>query len=113
MAGVWSYSPQEIMAETLVGNVTQDRVSLQSAIVGRSTALVARTWRLRYTVVTTSQCTSMAAFFVANQGAFQEFQFRNPNDSVLYRARFDSTMVIEYFTPGFLRFGEIQIIQVL
>src|SRR5207253_10002386 len=100
------------MSEALTAETYGVSPSLGSRLVGRQTTVMQRGWRLRYSVVTTAECNSMAAFFTARRGAFDEFMFHNPNDGELYRARFDTGMSIDYFTPGYLRFGEIVMAQI-
>lgn len=105
MAGVWSFSPQEAVAETLTADVRLTTVSPQAEVSGRATGNVTRAFRLRYTAVSTAEASSMAAFFDAQQGTFQSFTLISPVDQRSYAVRFDVGMKPQLFFADRLRQG--------
>lgn len=110
---VWSYSPQEVVTETLAVPTRVTEVSPGAMVAGQVTTNFIRSWRLRYTIVDTAQCTSMAAFFTGQGGPFQAFDYWSVGDQQTHRARFDSGMSIDLFDPGLLRFGEIVLVSLV
>jgi len=106
---VWSYSPQDVLAETIAVDTTVTQVSPGSAIAGQKTPTIVRAWQLRYSLVDTATVRSMAAFFTTQQGPFTAFDFFNPNTLTTHRVRFDSGMAIDLFAPGFVRGGDVRL----
>lgn len=104
---VWSYTPQEVLFETIVMPVRTAPVAPGTFVHGRVTDNFTREVRLRYVVTDSIACGSMAAFFDTQNGPAYAFDWRNPNDEVLYRVRFGSEMRVEMFQPGLLRTGEV------
>lgn len=104
---LWAFSaaPQDVLAETLTAFPTVTLVGPQSDLVGRWVDDVTRGFRLRYTTVTSDIASQMGAFFRDRRGAFEAFDFINPNDGRAYLVRFDSDLQIEYFTPAYFRTG--------
>lgn len=103
MTAVWSFVPQEQFTESLLSDVTQVQVSPLKDWVGTITDGSLRSFELRYTVVTSAIVKNMAQFFTDRRGAYDPFQFRNPNDDQDYIVRFDTDLRPEHFAPGFFR----------
>jgi len=102
---IWSYAPQEILAETLTADLRLITLTPQAEVSGRITTNLRRAWRLRYTAVTTAECASMAAFYATQQGAYLPFTFISPNDQRSYQVRFDAAFIPELFQPDLLALG--------
>lgn len=106
---VWSYTPQEVMTETLLTGTRVNEVSPTMDVMGSDSKTMIRGWRLRYTLVDSVTVNSMRAFFQTQAGPWLAFQFFNPNDRSLHSARFDSGMSIDLFQPGLHRMTEISL----
>ncbi|HSE47083.1 MAG TPA: hypothetical protein VLA89_17325 [Gemmatimonadales bacterium] len=104
---IWSYTPQQTLTETLTLPVQLERLSPRSDVTGYLVNTTTGQIRLRYSIVETAQCTSMAALFIASQGPFKALQLYNPQDDAVHTVRFDSTMTLELFQPGYLRTNDI------
>lgn len=104
---VWSYSPQEILGETIATATHVTQVSPASAIAGQPTTNVTRAFHLRYSLVDTATVASMAAFFTTQQGPLLAFDYFHIGDRQTYRVRFDSALTMDLFQPGWLRTGDI------
>jgi phage-related protein len=108
---VWSYQPQNVMTETLRVGTRVTYVG-GSAITGTQTENVARTWNLQYSLVTTAEAGSMAAFYVAQGGPWVAFDWTNPNDAASHRVRFDSGLDLALFQPALLRTTGLTFVEV-
>lgn len=105
MPPIWSYTPQGILAETLTADVRRVTLSPQAEISGQVTPALMRSWRLRYTAISTAECSSMAAFYAAQQGSYLPFTFISPNDQRSYEVRFAAAFVSELFQADRLALG--------
>jgi hypothetical protein len=102
----WPYPPQGVFEERLGAAAIVADVGPRATITGRVTEDLVRLFRLRYTVVTTGQADRMWDFYRARHGAFQPFDFINPNDGAVYFVRFANPgLDFENFLPGFWRGG--------
>jgi len=102
---IWSYVAQQVLGETLTADVRVTAVSPQAEVSGRPSMNFLRSFRLRYTAVTTAEAASMAAFFAAQQGAFQAFTLISPNDQRSYQVRFDTALRPAHFQANLLQSG--------
>jgi hypothetical protein len=110
---VWSYTPQEVLTETIGVDTHATQVSPASAVTGQHTAAIVRGYRLRYAVRDASEVGSMLAFLDAQQGPFRAFDFWHPLEQRLIRVRFDSGITAELFSPGLARTAEIGLVTVV
>jgi hypothetical protein len=105
---VWSYTPQEQFAETLVTATTVTHVTPASAVAGQPTAEHQRLFRLRYSLVDTATVNSMAAFYEAQNGSWLAFDAHL--FGVTHRVRFDEAMTVELFQPGLARMADVVLV---
>lgn len=104
---VWSYVPQEAMAEALTTYAPVSTAGLQAEYPTVGPRAFIRSFHLRYVTVTSDDAQGMAEFFLDRRGAFEPFDWVSPNDGATYHVRFGSAMRLEHFAPGFLRTGEV------
>jgi hypothetical protein len=107
---VWSYSPQDILTETVQVGTHVTQVSPASAVTGQHTDNHTRSFRLRYSLVDTATVNSMAAFFTGQQGPWLAFDYWHVGDAKTYRVRFDDAMTLELFQPGLLRIADVTLV---
>jgi len=98
---VWTFRPQQVYAETMVFPARINNVTLAKGVVGLDDFTAVRQFRLQYGPVTSDSALAMRTFFLDRSGPYEPFDFVNPNDSLIYRVRFASTMKLELFTPSF------------
>src|SRR5437899_3336493 len=97
---LWAFVPQDVLVETLEAAGTIVPVGPQSVVTGRATGEFIRAFDLRYSIVTSEDCRAMTRFFIGQRGAWQPFDFVNPNDQRAYRVRFDPSVSVDLFTPA-------------
>src|SRR5690349_8431359 len=102
---VWSYTPQELLTETLGVDTHATQVSPASAVAGQHTSTTVKGWRLHASVRDATEVGSMLAFFTAMDGPLRAFDFWHPLEQRTYRVRFDSAMTAELFQPALARVG--------
>lgn len=101
----WGFMPQDVLDEEIGADVAVAIVSPLTINVERAGPELTRGFRLRYSVLTSADAQAMAAFYTARRGAWEPFDWINPNDMRVYSVRFDSRMRLEHFAPGFFRHG--------
>lgn len=104
---LWSFAPQQVLTmEVDASHVTRQRVGQVADVIGVTSLDARRRFRLQYAIVSTTDATSMAAFWTLVQGGFRAFDWLNPNDSRVYQVVLEQPeMTLELFTPVFWRQG--------
>jgi hypothetical protein len=105
LMAAWGWTPQDVFTETTAapGALVQPLGGV--TVAGVRTDTMARSFRLRFPLVTSAQALDMRGFFAQQQGAFRAFDFVSPLDSRIYQVRFASAMGIEWFDVAALRAG--------
>ena len=109
---VWSYQPQNVLTERLLVGTRLAVVSGVSAITGTQTSNTQHTYTLQYTLVTTAEAGSMAAFYLAQHGPLYAFDWANPNEDGTRRVRFDGGLDLALFQPALLRTTGLTFVEV-
>jgi phage-related protein len=110
---VWSYTPQDLLTETIGVDTHVTQVSPASAVTGRHTDATIRGYRVRYSVRDATEIGSMLAFLDTHQGPFRAFDFWHPLEQRAIRVRFESGITAELFLPGLARTAEIAFVTVV
>ena len=110
---VWSYSPQQILTQTVATDGRVTFISPAAGVAGYDASSWALGWDCRYAVVDSVTANSMATFYTTQQGPFLAFDFFNLNDQRTYRVRFDSALTVEHFQPGLLSGGTIRLVHLV
>lgn len=108
----FNYSPdfvdeEEIEHSTLISefeNLSEQR---------RNVAGPRRAWRLRFLNRNQAEFEALRDFYLARSGAFEAFNWTNPNDSVTYQVRFKEQSIKPSRKKGALYDLELDFIEVL
>lgn len=110
---VWSYSPQQILTQTVATDGRVTFVSPAAGVAGYDATSWALAWDCRYVRVDSITANSMAAMYIAQQGPLLAFDFFNLNDQRTYRVRFDSALTLAHFEPGLFSGGTIRLVHLV
>lgn len=88
------------------GNKTEQRISRQASERYR--------FKIRYKQLSSSDMTTLKDFFIARKGAFEAFNWTDPEDSTVYLVRFEKDMLnLELFIYNLYKIKAVDLIQVI